>query len=508
MPRIVNNSSGTDFSQYVPIAIINDNGNTIVSSNFIPVGIAPSGSAIPVSQSGSFYVQQSGNWTVQQGTSPWITSGNVTVNNFPTSYPVTQSGTWAVQSSQPSGQTYRVDFDQSAYDAFGRFRISEAASIFDSKQSVTNDGTIWDRISFSGSQVHSPGMSQTAMSVSASGGYAISQTFQRMNYQPGKSQLIFETAYNFQPETNLVKRIGYFTTTTTAPYYSGVDGLWWESSNGVVSCNIRNNSNGVTETATQANWNIDKMNGSGVSTINIDWSKNQIYVIQFQWLGVGRVVFAVDVEGKLYPVHYFDHANETSGVYISSPNKPIRYDIYSTGATSGTLYQVCASVQSEGGQTPRFVERLIDNGVVPVAGPIKDLEWAVLGLRISPTTQNADGLNIGIETVEVATSTTNAVGGWRLKVNPNVAGSLTWLPLPSTSGIEYCVGTASNLTTSGVGIHGGYYTTNTSSSIGDLNTLSRIGVGISGNSQTLFLTNFNSVNNCNVYGNIDFQVIY
>lgn len=500
MPKIVNtsgiNGASTDFSSVNAVSLINDLGETIVGSNdFIPVGVASGSASIPVSQSGNFYVEQSGTWTVQQGNAPW------TVDAI-------QSGTWAVQSSQPSGESYRVDFASNAYDAFGRFRISEAISIFDSKQSVTNDGTIWDRISLSGSQVHSAGMAETAMTVSASGGYAVCQTFQRMNYQPGKGQLVFETAYRFEPETDVVKRVGYFTATTTAPYYSGTDGLWFESSNGVISVNCRNNSNGVLETATQANWNIDKMNGSGVSALNIDWSKNQIYVIQFQWLGVGRVVFGLDVAGTIYPVHYFDHANETSGVYMSSPNKPIRYDIYSTGATSGTLYQVCSSVQSEGGINPRFLERGIDNGLVGVTGPAKDLEWGVLGLRLSPTVLNADGINIGIETVEIATSTTNAVGGWRLKLNPTVAGALTWLPLPQTSGIEYAVGGATNLITSGTNIHGGFYTTSTSNSVGTLNSLSRIGVGISGNSNTLFLTSFNNVNNCNIYGNIDFQVIY
>ena len=40
----------------------------------------------------------------------------------------------------------------------------------------------------------------------------------------------------------------------------------------------------------QSQWNVDKCDGTGVSGFNIDFTKTQLSFIDFQWLGVGRVL--------------------------------------------------------------------------------------------------------------------------------------------------------------------------------------------------------------------------
>ena len=81
-------------------------------------------------------------------------------------------------------------------DAFGRLRISEPFTIFDSKQLHNNQPLFWDDAETSGtgtSSAHSSARASTTISVSATtAGKRVRQSLQRFNYQPGKSQLVFQ----------------------------------------------------------------------------------------------------------------------------------------------------------------------------------------------------------------------------------------------------------------------------------------------------------------------------
>ena len=70
------------------------------------------------------------------------------------------------------------------------------------------------------------------MTTAASGDYCIVQTKQRFNYITGKSQDIFQTQYDFDPETNIVKQFGYFTSSIISPFNTSYDGFWIEASGG------------------------------------------------------------------------------------------------------------------------------------------------------------------------------------------------------------------------------------------------------------------------------------
>jgi hypothetical protein len=97
------------------------------------------------------------------------------------------------------------------------------------------------------------------------------------------------------------------------------------------------------------------MDGTGPSGLTVDWTKRQIFVIVMQWLGVGSVLFALSINGKLWPVHQFDHSNVTdSKPYMRRATLPIRYEIENVSSTSAaTMRQVCCAVSSGGGFNPR-----------------------------------------------------------------------------------------------------------------------------------------------------------
>jgi hypothetical protein len=101
----------------------------------------------------------------------------------------------------------------------------------------------------------------------------------------------------------------------------------------------------------QASWNLDRMDGSGPSRKVLDLSKAQILIFDYQWLGIGRVRLGFDIDGIVYYVHQFLHANIITSVYMTSANLPVRAEIYNDGVAAGpdTFEFVCSQISSEGG---------------------------------------------------------------------------------------------------------------------------------------------------------------
>ena len=104
-----------------------------------------------------------------------------------------------------------IIFPATSYDAFGRFRVSDPSTVFESKQLVDSSPLFWDEvISGSASSTYSQVEARTRLAVTANGtDYAIRQTKMSFNYQAGKSQEILITTY-IPPQANVTKRVGLF----------------------------------------------------------------------------------------------------------------------------------------------------------------------------------------------------------------------------------------------------------------------------------------------------------
>jgi hypothetical protein len=137
--------------------------------------------------------------------------------------------------------------------------------------------------------------------------------------------------------------------TTRLGYFDDSNGLFFQYGT-TISVGLRNNNTNTT--IEQSNWNIDKMDGTGMSGITLNFQKAQLFVIDFEWLSVGRIRFGFYIFGKINYCHQITNLNELINPYMLSPNLPTRYEIISTTGASGTLTQICSTVISEGGYTP------------------------------------------------------------------------------------------------------------------------------------------------------------
>lgn len=342
--------------------------------------------------------------------------------------------------------------DTPAIDAFDRLRVSTPYTLFDSKQLHDKQPLFWDEeLGGSATSTHNPTNACTEMSVTANASdFIIRQTKQRLNYQPGKSQLVLLTYYGPQIE-GITKRIGMFDGTGTNNLTPN-NGIFFECNN-EVSWNIAKNGT-VTQSVTQANWNVDPLDGTGPSRITLDTDATQILIIDFEWLGVGRVRVGFVIDGIIRYVHYFNHANDSSfdSVYMSSPNLPLRFDIQSDGTNSAQLDHICCTVMSEGGLEETGILRSIDTGTTHVDASSANTTYAVLGIKLKDVYKDTTVLPKFFSMINEDTGAFR----WSLQLNPTVASTFTYSDL-TNSAVQYATGvTANTITTPGLIIDSGY----------------------------------------------------
>jgi hypothetical protein len=292
----------------------------------------------------------------------------------------------------------------------------------------------------------------------------IRQTFMSFNYQPGKSQLIKLTGLCPQ-EADTTKRLGYF---------DANDGIFFEVTGTQVSWGVRKGT--VDTKVVQKEWNLDPFNGLGPSGITLDLTKVQVWVIDFEWLGTGRVRV-----GFVFYAHEFLHGNVSTATYMNSPNLPLRYEITSTGG-AGSLKQICSTVISEGGLEERGSVYTVDTGrSATTGGPTVTLNTFtfVVGVRLQTTRPHAVIAPRFLDMLSVA----KADIYWALVLNPTVAGTaLSWSNVTNSS-VQMAIGVANNVVTVGTTLTSGFSASSSSQGAGvrvEPDTFLRPGVSLAG----------------------------
>ena len=91
------------------------------------------------------------------------------------------------------------------------------------------------------------------------------------------------------------------------------------------------------EVIPQSNWNIDKLDGTGVSGKTLNKVSIQMMFISFTWYGGGSAILGFKIDRELIPVHIFTSANRLSHTLIGEPNQPFRIEVTNQGvSTAGT----------------------------------------------------------------------------------------------------------------------------------------------------------------------------
>lgn len=319
-----------------------------------------------------------------------------------------------------------------AVDAFGRARVSQPLTLFDSSHRYRDNGRITTSNSATGATVAhnaNAGLIECTLDT-ASGSFVKRESSRVFSYQPGKSLLILQTYVFAAAKANLRQRYGYF---------NEQNGIFLQLDGTELAFIERSYVTGsVVETkVVQADWNMDKMDGTGPSRKTLDISKAQIMFIDVEWLGLGTVRCGFVIDGQFIHCHSFHHANKIQSTYITTACLPVRAEIENTGSTASTstLKIVCASVMSEGGYELRGRPRTIGQsptGSNQFAMATAGTFYPVQAIRLNPN--NLDAIVIPKEISVMPVSS----GFYQLKVvsGANVAGAV-WANVATDSSVQY-----------------------------------------------------------------------
>lgn len=385
-------------------------------------------------------------------------------------------------------------------DAFGRQRTSDPFTVFDNNFRYSDNTLEWDTsTSGSGSKSHLPSESTIAMSVTASSGDSvIRETKKVFQYQPGKSLLIMNTFVMAPAQSGLRQRVGYF---------GAENGIYIEQ-NGTTTNIVKRSSitSSVENTqVAQGDWNVDNLNGTGPSGLYLDMEKAQIFWMDLEWLGVGSVRTGFVINGQFIVCHIFHHANQIDSVYMTSASLPIRYEITNTSATSSnaTLKQICSTVISEGGHTPRIIPRAASTAVTGLS--LSDTVYKPLvSLRLR--SDKLDGIVVpafcdmfGIQ---------QAAFKYRIIQNPTISTG-SWVSAGAESTVEYNV-TATDTVNTGTVLMEGIFVGNTKGgsqniNLKDFNHAFQLRRQLDGTREIFTLAAIATTNNDDAVGSITWQ---
>lgn len=377
-----------------------------------------------------------------------------------------------------------IPADGGSLDGFSRFRVSEPTTLFNNKQLWDNQPLFWDDQETAGSgtsSAHSTDIASTTISTSLNtAGTRVRQTFQRFNYQPGKSQLVIMTGKLGAAVAGITRRMGL---------YDDNDGLFFSQEGAAFNVVIRSSTSGspVDDAVPQASWNLDVMDGTGPSGVTLDVSKKQVFLIDYQWLGNGRIRFGIYIAGQIVYVHEFLRENVLTVPYMSTPNLPLRYEITSDGASPiSDLVHTCTSVMAEGGAEGGGLVQPLTSGTTAISAAVIGTIYAVVGVRLKSTHFDAA---TEVENIEMLISAgNNSLGEWLLIHNPAVADTFTYSNV-TNSPYQQAIGVAANTVTGGQVIDSGYVLPSRqgSSAFKKVPSALALGSSIAGVSDTLVL---------------------
>lgn len=331
------------------------------------------------------------------------------------------------------------------FDSFGRLKVANNSTLFESKEDIMQQTHLWHTLLATGGTItYSATTASNSLNVTASNGSrAVRQSKVYSSYRPGKGLTAYMTGVFGSGQANTTKRIGLF---------DDNNGIFFELSGTTQRVVVRKNASDSNAISSGA-WNG---NATGIAA---DWTKAQIFYIQFQWLGVGRIEMGVVIDGIHYPIQYFNNANSVTEVYMQTPNLPVRGEIVNTAGAAGasSLIMICSAIFLEG-----HFEKIGSNFSCNNSTTTRSMGTAsilpVLMLRPKSTVLHPAFI---LRTLDIVATTLDNLY-YELNLNPTLTGATgpTWNSVHADSYLEFDVA-CTQVMSAGTLISSGYLNSQT-----------------------------------------------
>ena len=185
--------------------------------------------------------------------------------------------------------------------------------------------------------------------------------------------------------------------------------------------------------AARANWNGDKLDGTGGSGHTIDFTKFQTLVIEYNWF-TGHAELKFIIDNYAHTIHQFEFNNSEDTVITNTPFLPIKWDIHNTTGASGTHTMEISSYAtlSEAGTVPLGVKNTVLTPLTGINCSDANTFYPILSIRIR--SDRIKGIVLP-QTFQVA-ALDNAPIFYKVLLNPVLTGDSDWDTYADTH-IEY-----------------------------------------------------------------------
>lgn len=324
-----------------------------------------------------------------------------------------------------------VTFPPANVDAFNRLNVAQPYTLFDSQNRYAIDNQFDTSTASGGSTTYLPNESTVRLNVTTtSGSEVVRQSYRTMPYQPGKGLGLMATFTMNEGKAGLRQRVGYFNTQ---------NGVFLQQNDTTLAFVLRSYTSGapVDTVITQANWNGDRLNGTGASRRTIDVTKTQILAIDFEWLGVGDVRCGFFIDGEFVVCHTFHNDNIQTAVYMTTAILPVRYEITNTAATASnsSMKQICSTVYSSGGYEQTSIDHVarrttIFNNITTAA-----TFFPIISIRLASTSLGAVVLPNRVQFLPTTSQNYEVA----LLKNPTLTGATWAAAVDSDANVQYDV---------------------------------------------------------------------
>lgn len=236
---------------------------------------------------------------------------------------------------------------QPIMSGFGQLKVANqsALGVYESSQDSYDDLFSVTEVN-GGTSTYQAGAASHVLAVTGVSGSKVSRTTNRYHYYlPGTSNIVSMTiACGDAGKTGNIRRWGAF---------DDNDGVFFELNGTTLYVVIRSSVNGsVVETKVpQSAWNSDKVDGTGWSEHTLDVTKINVWWMDYQWLGAGRVRFGIfEPNGSRLVLHYIENAGQNPLPYMRTGTLPLRTENENIAAvgSSSELREVCMAIYAEG----------------------------------------------------------------------------------------------------------------------------------------------------------------
>lgn len=320
-------------------------------------------------------------------------------------------------------------------DAFGRLRVSQPYTLFDSQNRYAADNQFEVATTGTGTSSFLSNEAAVKLEVTGAGvGSVKRQSYRSFPYQPGKGLLVLATfVMDSSQSLNLTQRVGY---------YNDSNGVFFQRIDGTFSFVLRSSSTPTpgtpsdVRTVNQSSWNGDKLDGTGDSGLTLDPTKAQILWMDFEWLGVGSIRCGFIIDGQYIVCHTFENANDITSVYMTTAILPVRYEIVTTtSAVAASMKSICCSVVSEGGFEQASIEHVARRTTVFTNIDTTATFFPIVSIRLASGRTGAVVLPNRVQFLPL----TNQNYEVALLKNPTLTGATWAATVPSDSNVEFDV---------------------------------------------------------------------